>query len=213
MKNFQMFAAGTLAALSLLGVGCMDTTHDDVTAARREVNQQEQRLQELKRENEKMIDEERHEAERAHTTAKPVIGEEDHARIRQAERDVAEAKREALEREAAQGEKVSKARAELDQTEEKLARQVDRDKFVADARLNIDAANRAVEKLQAERDAADEEGKTAIDDRIKEIKHRRDMLEAKIDEVESADVLKWQDHQGAVEKSIDNLNSFVREEG
>lgn len=208
---FRVFAVSALGScLAFLGAGCNQTTRDDVTSAQRSVTEQQRKLQETKREGAQAVEEERREAQEARTTNKPIVGDDINEGVAEERREVTEAQRDAQNREARQQEKVSEARKDLEQTKEKLSAQVQRDKFVADARLQIDAANRAIEKVEAKRPAADDQGKTALDTRIKEIKRRRDFLKEKIDAVEAADVLRWSEHQEDVKKAMQDLEVEVR---
>lgn len=208
---FSLLAAGAMTGcLMVSGTGCNTTTRDDVTSAQQSVNEAQQKLEETRREGVQNVNEERREANEARATNKPVVGDDINEGPAEERREVVEAKRDAENREARQQEKVSEAKADLEQTKDKLSAQVQRDKFVADARLQIDAANRAIEKLEAKRPAADEKGKTDLDNRIKEIQRRRDFLKEKIDAVESADVPRWSEHQADVKKAIQELEVEVR---
>jgi len=183
MKHPFLFSA-VVSSLSVLAIGCADTTREDVTAARQEVREQERKLEDIKRE------EDRKDAEAARTTQKPILGGEDaEERIREQEEQVAEAKRKEAE------------------AKDKLAAGQARDKFVADARFHLDAANRAMEKLKADHKAADDEGKKAIDEQMKDIQSKHDALEKEIDDVEAADLLKWEDQKQDVLKAIDDLKA------
>jgi len=203
------FWACAIALSAVLGMGCNKTTREDVTAARNKVNREERKLDEMKREDARAIKEEKDEAKEARTTNKPIVGDDPNEGVVEEEREARQEAERARQREAKQAEKVADAKREAKTTEDKLAGQVERDKFAADARMHIDHANRSIEKLQANRNAADDDGKKAIDDQIKQLKDKRDFLEKKIDDMEAADAQRWQDHKDAASKAAAELHELA----
>jgi len=207
--RFISLFAGTVAAVALLGTGCTETTHEDVTAARRNVDREQRKLDDMKRDDARAIQEEVNEAKEARTTNKPIVGDDINEGVTEEQREIRKAERTASERESKQAERVEEAKRELETTKEKLSDQVARDKFAADARMHIDHANRSIDKLQVQRNAADDEGKKSIDNQIKELKDKRDFLEKKIDDMEADELAHWQDHKEYVSKSAKELHDLA----
>jgi outer membrane murein-binding lipoprotein Lpp len=207
--RYISLCTGALAAIVLLAGGCNETTHEDVTAARQKVEREQRKLEDMKREDARAIQEEKNEAKEARATSKPIVGDDVNEGVTEEEREARKTEQNSNEREANQEERVKEAKRELETTKEKLGDQVARDKFAADARLHIDHANRSIEKLQVQRNAADDEGKKSIDVQIKELQDKRDFLEKKIDDMEAAELTHWQDHKDAVSKTAKELHDLA----
>jgi len=201
----QALVVGGLLGSSLL-IGCNQTTRQDVTAARQRINTEERRLEDVKREEARKIDEEKREAEQALVTNKPIIGDDFNQGPREEARELEQARKNAAERIEGQREKVVDAKRDAADKEARLANEQSRDKFLIDCKAAIDLANRAVEKLQTEKNAADEAGKKALDDHINAIKSKRDALQAKISDIRGADVMRWSDHKADAQQAMDELN-------
>jgi hypothetical protein len=199
----------TLAIVGLgsaLLVGCNETTRDDVTAARQRINTEERRLEDVKREEARKIDEEKREAATARVTDKPIVGDDFNEGPAEEAREVERAKKNAAERIEDQREKVVNAERDAADKEARLVQEQARDKFLIDCKTAMDMADRAVEKLQTEKNAADESGKQTLDQRINTIKAKRSALQAKINDIRSADVMRWSDHKAMAQKAMDELN-------
>jgi len=196
---------GGLLGSSLL-VGCNQTTRQDVTAARQRIDKEERRLEDVKREEARKVDEEKREAGQARVTNKPIVGDDLNQGPREEAREADRAKTTADQRIERQRERVAEAKNEAADKEARLANEQSRDKFLIDCKAAIDMANRAVEKLQTEKNAADEAGKKSLDDRITAIKSKRDALQTKINDIRAADVMKWSDHKAAAQQTMDELN-------
>jgi len=196
---------GGLLGASLL-IGCNQTTRQDVTAARQRISTEERRLEDVKREEARKIDQEKREAEQARVTNKPIIGDDFNQGPREEAREVDRARTNAEQRIEKQRERVADAKNEAADKEARLANEQGRDKFLIDCKAAIDLANRSIEKLQTEKNAADEAGKKGLDDRISAIQRKRDALQAKINDIRGADVMRWSDHKAAAQQTMDELN-------
>jgi len=197
----------TASALSCaLLVGCNETTRNDVTAARDRVNQEQKRLEEMKREEGRAINEEKRESERSHVTNKPIVGDDINEGPREETREVDRARRAAQDRLDAQRDRIEDAKRDAADTEAQLNHEQERDKFLIDCKAAIDLANRSVEKLETKKNAADDAGKSALDQQINTIKSKRDALQGKINDIRNADVMQWSDHKAAAQKAMDELN-------
>jgi len=191
----QWGSLGMIVSLTIFAVGCNETTKQDVTAAHDKVAKEQQKLENMKREDARAIEKKKEEA--ARTANKPVVS--DGAVERERER--------AAEREIKQGEKVQEAKVEAKDKEDKLAMEQSRDKFLIDCKAEIDLANRGIEKLETQKNAADEGGKKTLDDRIAAIKTKRDHLQKEIDTIRSEEVMRWTDHKAVAQKAIDELKN------
>jgi len=186
-------------------MGC-ETTRNDVTAARDRVNKEERRLEEMKREEGRAINEEKREAAESRVTNKPVVGDDINEGPREEAREVDRARDAAQDRLKAQQDRIEDAKRDEAETKARLDQEQTRDKFLIDCKTAIDMANRAVEKLQTEKNAADEPEKAALDQKINSVKSKRDALQGKINDIRNADVMRWSDHKAAAQKAMDELD-------
>jgi len=199
-----MLLGGLLSSALLMG--CNETTRDDVTAARNRVNKEERRLEEMKRDEGRAINEEKREAEQARVTNKPVVGDDVNEGPVEEAREVDRARTAAQDRLNQQRDRIADAKREAADKEARLIHEQDRDKFLIDCKASIDLAGRAVEKLETEKNAADDAGKSALDQQIKTIKSKRDALQGKINDIRKAEVMRWSEHKAAAQKAMDELN-------
>jgi len=198
-----MIVGGVLG--SALFMGC-ETTRNDVTAARDRVNKEERRLEENKRDEGRAINEEKREADKARTTSKPVVGDDINEGAREEAKEVDRARDAAQDRLNDQRGRVEDAKRNEAETKARLDHEQARDKFLIDCKASIDMANRAVEKLETKKNAADDAGKTSLDQQINTIKSKRDALQGKINDIRNADVMRWSDQKAAAQKAMDELN-------
>jgi chromosome segregation ATPase len=191
---------------SALLVGCNETTRDDVTAARDRVNKEERRLEDMKRDEGRAINEEKGEADQARVTNKPVVGDDLNEGAREEAREADRAKTAAQDRLDQQRERIDDAKREAADEEARLSHEQNRDKFLIDCKAAIDMANRSIEKLETKKNAADDSGKGALDQQINAIKSKRDALQGKINDIRQAEVMRWSEHKAAAQKAMDELN-------
>jgi hypothetical protein len=199
-----MLAGGLLS--SALLVGCNETTRDDVTAARNRVNKEEQRFEDMKRDENRAVNEEKREADQARVTNKPVVGDDINEGAVEEAREVDRARTAAQDRLNQQRDRIADAKREAADKEARLSHEQDRDKFLIDCKAAIDMAGRSIEKLETKKNAADDAGKSALDQQINMIKSKRDALQGKINDIRQAEVMKWSDHKAAAQKAMDELN-------
>jgi len=179
----HIFGVGALAGLSLL-VGCNETTRKDVTSAQQKVQNEQRKLEDAKREE-------------ARTVNKPVV--EQPARPDAAHDKVIK-----------QEQRVEDAKVEEARRERELATDQARDKFLIDCKASMDLADRAIEKLQTKKNAADDEGQKAIDQQISDIRAKKDAVQKEINNIRGADKMRWTDFQDAAKKAVDDLNAATR---
>jgi hypothetical protein len=199
-----MLVGGVLS--SALLVGCNETTRDDVTAARNRVNKEEQRFEDMKRDENRAVNEEKREADQARVTNKPVVGDDINEGAVEEAREVDRARTAAQDRLNQQRDRIADAKREAADKEARLSHEQDRDKFLIDCKAAIDMAGRSIEKLETKKNAADDAGKSALDQQINMIKSKRDALQGKINDIRQAEVMKWSDHKAAAQKAMDELN-------
>lgn len=201
----QLLVVGGLVGSSLL-LACNETTRDDVTAARNRVEEERRRLDEVKREEGRAIDEEKREAEQAHLTNKPVVGDDPNEGAREESREVGRAQGTAEDRIREQEKRLEEAKRKEAETKGRLELEQSRDTFLIDCKAAIDQANRAVEKLQIKKNAASESEQESLDEQIINLKTKRDALQGKINDIRGAELMRWSDHRGAAQKTMDELN-------
>jgi hypothetical protein len=201
----QLLGVGGIVGLSFLA-GCNETTRNDVTAARDRINKEERRLEDVKRDEARKVNEEKREAEQSRVTNKPIVGDDINEGPREEAREVNRARNAAQDRIANQRERVADAKVDAADKEARLAHEQARDKFLIDCKASIDLANRAMEKLETKKNAADEAGKTSLDQQINTLKAKRDAVQAKINDIRAADVMRWSEHKAATQKAMDELN-------
>lgn len=205
MRHLPNILMGGAVLGAALLAGC-ETTRNDVTAARNRVNKEERKLDDMKRDESRAINEEKREAAESRVTNKPVVGDDINEGPREESREVDKARQGAQDRINNQRERVEDAKRDAAEKESRLNHEQERDKFLIDCKAAIDLSNRSVEKLETKKNAADDSGKSALDQQINTIKSKRDALQGKINDIRSADVMKWEDHKAAAQKSMDELN-------
>jgi len=208
MKFLNYMTAATMGSLLLLA-GC-ETTRNDVTAARNKVDREQQKLEDVKRDEARKVNKEGREADSARITNKPIVGNDVNEGPREEAREANQKSAAAQQRIRDQEERVQDAKSEAAKTENKLEMEQSRDKFLIDCKAATDLANRAIEKLETKKNAADDAGKKAIDDQITAIRSKRDDLQKHINSIRSADVMRWNDHQAVAQKAMDELLKEVK---
>jgi hypothetical protein len=160
----------------------------------------------MKRDEGRAINEEKREASEARVTNKPVVGDDINEGAREETREVDRARDAAQDRLQAQRDRIEDAKRDAAETEAQLSHEQARDKFLIDCKAATDMADRAVEKLQTQKNAANEADKASLDQKINTIKSKRDALQGKINDIRNADVMRWGDHKAAAQKAMDELN-------
>lgn len=203
------YLAQTLATSAVVGsallLGCNQTTRDDVVDARNRVQQEEQRLEEVKRDANRNVAEESREAERARVTNKPIVGDDVHEGTFEERREVNRTRTSEQQRIEEQRQRVAEAKRDAAETEEQLNQEQARDKFLIDCKAAIDQANRSIEKLETEQNAATEAQQAELEQQINTIASKRDALQSKINDIRGAEVMQWSDHQEAAQEAMDEL--------
>jgi len=197
--------AGLAAVFGVVLLTGCETTRNDVTAARNRVQREERRLEDVKRDAARNVEKERMEAREARTTNKPIVGDDFNEG---ATEEAREAQRKGLtesQRVQNQEERVRDAKVDAQNKENKLVMEQSRDKFLIDCKAAMDLGDRAIEKLQTMKNAADDAGQKAIDDRIGALKSKRDDLQKHINSIRSADVMHWTNHKAVAQKAMDEL--------
>jgi hypothetical protein len=209
MRLFTQAIGLASVVIAVLLIGC-ETSRDDATAARNRVDREQRRLEDMKRDAPRNVEEERQEARDAHVTNKPILGDD----INEGSKEEArEAERKAVaehQRIRDQQEAVREAKADAEQTEKRLAMEQSRDKFLIDCKSATDQANRAIEKLQTMKNDADEAEQKSLNDRTDVLKAKRDELQEHINSIRSADVMRWSDHKAMAQKAMDELLKDVK---
>jgi hypothetical protein len=195
-----------LACCTAAAVGCSQRTgYDDVRAAREDVAAEQHQTAEVQQEAaENIAEAERNEARVRHEALKPVTEGEREA-IRDARQETAEARREGAEAVQEARKDTAEAQRDLQDTEARFNAEKARDAFVAQQQSKLTAASERIEALKARAD--NEEGATqeTTGAKVEALQGAHDHAEDTLDELKSADVLKWDEHRAAVEQAFDAL--------
>jgi len=203
--RLSIHGAGLAAIFgAVLLTGC-ETTRNDVTAARNRVDREERKLEDVKRDAARNVEKERQEAHEARTTNKPVVGDDFNEGPTEEAREAQRKATSENQRIQNQRERVQDAKADAQNKENKLNMEQGRDKFLVDCKAAIDLGNRAIEKLQTMKNAADDAGQKAIDDHITTLKAKRDGLQQHINSIRSAEVMRWTEHKAMAQQAMDEL--------
>lgn len=209
MNLFKRGAA--LGVLSLMGLACIgcgqDVDQGDVNAAREDVREEMRETAQVEQEGREAINEEEREtAETRHEVLKP--NTED---IREEKRETAEARKDAAEAVNEEQKETAEAKQELNEKEAKLNAQKARDAYVAENQTLLKTAATRIEQLETVAD--DQEGavKEATEKQIDELQAAHDKLEEAIDDMKSADPLKWQTEKADVEAARKALEQELEE--
>lgn len=195
-----------LAAIcgAVLLTGC-ETTRNDVTAARNRVDREERKLEDVKRDAARNVEKENREAREARTTNKPIVGDDINEGATEEAREAQRKANSENQRIQDQRERVQDAKVDAQNKENKLAMEQSRDKFLIDCKAATDQADRAIEKLQTMKNAADDVGQKSIDDHITALRTKKDALQKHINSIRSADVMRWTDHKAMAQQAMDEL--------
>jgi hypothetical protein len=204
----KVHALALLSGCALIAAGCTQRTdYDDVQASRENVAEEQRETAEVRQETaEEIAAAERREAEARHEVLKPVTPSEAET-VREAEQDTAETRREGAEAIHEEQKDAAEAKAKLRETEAKFNATKARDAFVADHKSKLSAAAERIEALKTR--AGNEEGavKDATQKQIDELQAAHDKAEDAVEETESADLLKWEEHRDHVKQAFDALQA------
>jgi hypothetical protein len=192
-----------LGAACAVVIGCStDVTRDDIADAEQQVREEQQDVAEAQRDATQAVREERQEARDArHEVNRPILGEDP----AEARGDVAEARREGQEEVAEQKAEAREAEQELDATKARFNAQQARDTYVSEARGKLEAADKQIEQIRARGDNLEGDAKDAHDKTMDEVDALRKSADEAVDDVESADALKWTESKGAADVAMKNL--------
>jgi len=206
LKSLKFASAGALLAGSIAAVGCAERTDlGDVQAARDAVREEQHETAEVRQESaEEIAEAERKEAAVRHEAMRPVTGENSED-VRDAAHETAETRQEAAAAVQEEQQDTAEAKEKLRDTEARFQATQARDKYVADHQTKLDAAEKRIEVLNDR--AANEEGATkeATEKQAAELQTAHDRAEEALDNVGSAELLKWTDQQSNVKQAFDAL--------
>jgi len=205
------------ASLALAVAGCQEgTTREDVADARADVQEEQQDVAEAQADAQSDIAAAQDDADEARREAnKPVLDGDDKADaqedIADAQADIAEAQADANAEVQDEQADVAEAQKELQQTEAELQQTQARDAFAQQAEQQLALADKKIEELKDREDNADGAAEQATEDQIEKLQAQRDRVEDGLDDMKSAEVMNWQDHQRNVQLALSELNRMMQE--
>lgn len=206
MQTIRQFFAAALTGVALVATGCTDSaTRDDVSDARENLREEQSDLAEAQQDAQDDVAEARDDAQE-HTVGKPVASED----AAEARDDVAEARHEAAEDIADEKEDVQAAAAELKTEEQRLQATQARDAYVKDIEAKLAAIEKDIDQLEEQASTAADADKNAINLRIEAMQAQHDRAQEALDELKSADLATWQNHQQHVRVAMQELERDVR---
>jgi hypothetical protein len=213
MSIFRPWKIGaTLALAPLLLSGCADVNRQDVTDARKDVVQEQKESEEARQEAaEKVREEQRQTDEARHEANKPVIDDESIENIREEEKETEQARKEGQEKIQQEEKETREAEQEARETEAKFNAQQARDAYVEQIEPSLEEAEKRIETLGEQGKELEGAAKEAHDTRIETLQTLHKQAGDALDELKSADVLKWQDFREAVETAMKSLSQALDE--
>jgi len=208
MKMTNIFL-GLAATLGLIVVGCSEVDYGDVQSARDNVQEEQNETMETRREVAENVQEEEAETAEAHREAmKPVLPNDE---VTEEAKETEEAREAGAKAIAEEEKETREAEAELQKKEQQLAAKESRDAFVKKPEALVETANQRIDVLQEKAEGQEGATKTATEDHINELQTRRDRVEELVDEVNSAELMKWETHREPLQKAIDALQAKLDE--
>jgi hypothetical protein len=166
-------------ALPLLALGCTESTTTEDVSEARQDVAEEQQD----------LDEARHEA------MKPTIDEGVDADEAD---DIAEEQQD-----------VNEARQDLAETERDFQATQARDQFALEAQTTLDEADRQIAALETQHDSEEGAAAEATQQKIDDLKSRRDRLSDAIDDMKGAELANWQTHKESVQMAEKELKDAL----
>jgi chromosome segregation ATPase len=190
----------SLAALALILAGCTEsTTQKDVAQAERKLRDAQQNTREAQLEAQQNVATAQKEA---HQVNRPVIDQE---AVVDANRNIAEARREGAENVAEQRKDEREAAEKLQKTQREFQATQARDNFAKDAQMKLDDAEKRIDALEAQARNLSGAEKDALDARIKALNEKHDAAKDALSDLKGADLDKWTVHQGTFQSAMQDL--------
>ena len=188
-----------------LSTGCNETVGpDDVADARQDAAEERRETQEVRRDAAEEIREEDREAAAArHEAMKPIIPPEKVETAREEEREARETRQDAMSRVREEEKETREAEQKVAQTEAQLSAQRERDRYMDEVNATLKDVDKRIETLKTQRDSTEDEAlKRRLDDRISQLEKERDTVKEELDQVESAELLKWESERNDVQAAL-----------
>ena len=205
------------ASLALIVAGCQEsTTREDVADARADVLEEQQDVATAQADANADVAAEQDDLDAARREAnKPVLDGDESAEaakdLADEKRDIAAARADANEEVLDEKRDVAEAAKDLQTTEAELQQTQARDAFAQQAEQQLALADKKIEELEAREDNADGAAEKAFQDQIAKIKAQRDPVDDAVDDMKSAEIMKWQDHQKNAQLAMSELNRMMQE--
>ena len=208
MKTLVVFRGlFTVAALAVVtAIGCSDsTTHKDVAGARDKLQQEKQRTADTIHQGQQDIADAKQKAEE-HTVAKPVTTDQPN----KDQRNVADTQLKVEENVAKQKEKEREAAGNLADKEQQLRDTQSRDAFVKDVEAKLADTDKQIDGLKHKAANAKDAEKDALNRQVDLLKTQRDMAQKALNDLKSADLANWKNHQEHVQLALRDLDNSMR---
>lgn len=199
-------AAAMMATAAIAGCS-QDVDQGDVNAAQEKLQQERQETEEVRREVQQQVAKENQETEATrHETMKPTSKE-----VREEENESAEAQLEGNAKIEKEEQETREAEEELAITKAKLNAQKARDAFLEGPNDVLEKAALRIDTLQKQADSEEGATKKATEKQIETLQAAHDELEELIDDMKSANPLKWEETKPKVEVAQANLQKLLNE--
>jgi hypothetical protein len=169
--------------------GCArEVTQKDVTAARQAVEEQQQQVEQARQEAAEIVPEEK-----------------------TAERSSAQeaAHQQALEKVRREEAEAREAQQKLEGTEARFEAQLARDAYVKEMRGKFETADKEIEEIRQHGDDLTGEAKDAHNKMMENLDALRQTAEGSLDEVETADALKWTESRDDADRAYESLSKEI----
>ncbi len=204
---YRMSSALTAVPLALC-TGCSESVGpDDVADARQDAAEERRETQEARRDAAEAVREEEKEAAAArHEAMRPIIPPDKVEAAREEEREAREARQDAMSRVREEEKETREAEQNVAETEAKLSARRERDRYLDEVNVTLKTVDQRIETLKTQRDSTEDEAlKKRLDDRISQLEKERDTVKEELDQVESAELLKWESERNDVQAALESL--------
>jgi len=203
MRTFSTIVAALAVVVFL---GCSEgTSRKDVASARDKLQKEQQQTADAVHQGQRDVADAQQRAEQ-HTVGKPVTPDQPTAD----QRKVADAQVNAEEKIAKQKEQERAAAANLADKEQSFQATQVRDAYVKDVENRLADTDKQIDALKQRASNAQGADKDAINRQVDMMKTQRDMAKKALNDLKSADLATWENHQEHVRLALQDLENSTR---
>lgn len=198
-----------LTLIVAAAVGCSQTTtRKDVASAQDKLQKEQQKTSETIREAQRDVADAEQSAQQR-TAAKPVVPD-DSAVASRDQRHVEKVEVNAVEKVAKQRERERAAAANVKDKEQEFQTSQARDTYVNDIEQRLADTDKQIDLLKQRASNAQGADRDSINRQVDILKTQRDMAKKALDDLKSAELANWKNHQEHVQLALRDLDNSMK---